>query len=121
MAYTPSSGTSQLIAGPTLRTLSSAEDIQGGFIAPENEPKPEKTVPFPVKLKNSGPLLDNSGRIATDLRISLTDKCNLRCIYCMPAEGLQWLPKDNLLSAEEIIRLADVAISQANDFFAWQM
>ena len=112
MAYTPSSGTSQLIAGPTLRTLSSAEDIQGGFIAPENEPKPEKTVPFPVKLKNSGPLLDNSGRIATDLRISLTDKCNLRCIYCMPAEGLQWLPKDNLLSAEEIIRLADVAISQ---------
>ncbi|MDO5749923.1 MAG: GTP 3',8-cyclase MoaA [Rothia sp. (in: high G+C Gram-positive bacteria)] len=112
MAYTPSSGTSQLIAGPTLRTLSSAEDNMGGFIAPENQSKPQKQAPFPVKLKNSGPLLDNSGRIATDLRISLTDKCNLRCIYCMPAEGLQWLPKDNLLSAEEIIRLADVAISE---------
>ena len=39
------------------------------------------------------PLADRFGRVATDLRVSLTDRCNLRCSYCMPAEGLEWLPK----------------------------
>lgn|SRR5690625_92859 len=55
-------------------------------------------------------LLDQFGRTATDLRISLIDKCNLRCHYCMPAEGLDWLKKDDLLAAHEIVRLADIAI-----------
>ena len=45
----------------------------------------------------AGPLVDTYGRVATDLRVSLTDRCNLRCNYCMPAEGLDWLPGEQLL------------------------
>lgn len=56
-------------------------------------------------------LIDQFGRTATDLRMSLIDKCNLRCHYCMPAEGLDWLKKDDLLAGHEIIRLADIAIA----------
>jgi cyclic pyranopterin phosphate synthase len=51
-------------------------------------------------------LIDAFGRVATDLRISLTDKCSLRCTYCMPAEGLPWLRKAELLTDDEIVRLA---------------
>ena len=50
-------------------------------------------------------LADSFGRIATDLRVSLTDRCNLRCSYCMPAEGLDWLPSPLLLTDDEVIRL----------------
>lgn len=53
-------------------------------------------------------LVDGFGRIATDLRISVTDKCNFRCRYCMPPEGLPWLAKDELLTFEEIVRVASV-------------
>ena len=56
-------------------------------------------------------LMDSFGRRATDLRISLIDKCNLRCTYCMPAEGLPWLSKDQLLSAAEIRRLVDIGVN----------
>ena len=56
-------------------------------------------------------LIDQFGRTATDLRMSLIDKCNLRCRYCMPAEGLDWLQKDEMLAAHEVIRLADIGIS----------
>ena len=56
-------------------------------------------------------LADSYGRIATDLRISLTDRCNLRCTYCMPAEGLDWLPREDLLSDDEIVRLARIAVT----------
>src|SRR5258705_10650131 len=55
-------------------------------------------------------LVDRFGRTATDLRVSLTDKCNLRCTYCMPAEGLAWLPKQTLLSDDEIERLVAIAV-----------
>ena len=51
---------------------------------------------------------DLHGRAHTYLRISVTDRCNLRCRYCMPAEGLEWLPRDEILSFEEITRLAGV-------------
>ena len=54
------------------------------------------------------PLLDSFGRVADDLRISVTDRCNFRCTYCMPAEGLQWLPKAEILRFEEIVRLAGI-------------
>ncbi len=57
-------------------------------------------------------LIDSFGRQATDMRLSLTDKCNLRCTYCMPAEGLDWLQKDQVLSREEIVRLVDIGVSQ---------
>ncbi len=55
-------------------------------------------------------LKDSFGRVVDDLRISLTDRCNFRCVYCMPAEGLTWLPKREVLSYEEILRLARVFI-----------
>jgi GTP 3',8-cyclase len=54
-------------------------------------------------------LVDRFGRVATDLRVSLTDRCNLRCSYCMPEEGLLWLPKDTLLTDAEVVRLVDIA------------
>jgi GTP 3',8-cyclase len=59
-----------------------------------------------------GPLIDTFGRIATDLRVSLTDRCNLRCTYCMPAEGLDWLPGEQLLRADELIRLLSIAVTR---------
>jgi len=52
-----------------------------------------------------GPLLDTFDRVADDLRLSVTDRCNFRCTYCMPAEGLQWLPKAEILTFEELTRL----------------
>ena len=55
-------------------------------------------------------LLDSYGRTADDLRISITDRCNFRCIYCMPAEGLKWLARDDLLRFEEITRLARIFV-----------
>src|SRR5579864_4225253 len=51
-------------------------------------------------------LRDSYGRVADDLRISVTDRCNFRCIYCMPAEGLRWLAREDILRFEEIQRLA---------------
>jgi len=56
-------------------------------------------------------LLDTFGRTATDMRVSLTDKCNLRCTYCMPAEGLPWLASETLLTDDELVRLVRVAAS----------
>ena len=55
-------------------------------------------------------LVDRYGRVATDLRVSLTDRCNLRCTYCMPAEGLAWLPKPSLLTDTEVVRLVRIAV-----------
>jgi GTP 3',8-cyclase len=55
------------------------------------------------------PLLDVWGRVHTDLRVSVTDRCNLRCAYCMPEEGVEWLPREDLLNVEEIERVARVA------------
>ncbi|GAA2409057.1 GTP 3',8-cyclase MoaA [Streptomyces glaucosporus] len=57
-------------------------------------------------------LLDTYGRVATDLRVSLTDRCNLRCTYCMPEEGLQWLARPDLLTDDEIVRLVGIAVTR---------
>jgi GTP 3',8-cyclase len=57
-------------------------------------------------------LTDSYGRVATDLRVSLTDRCNLRCDYCMPAEGLDWLPKPDLLTDDEVVRLVRIAVER---------
>ncbi|WP_169985827.1 GTP 3',8-cyclase MoaA [Microbispora sp. H10836] len=57
-------------------------------------------------------LVDSFGRVATDLRVSLTDRCNLRCAYCMPPEGLDWLPKPELLTGEEIVRLVTIGVER---------
>jgi GTP 3',8-cyclase len=71
------------------------------------------TVHRPVTgVPTDGPLRDTFGRIATDLRVSLTDRCNLRCTYCMPAEGLDWLPREELLRPDELTRLLRIAVTR---------
>ena len=56
------------------------------------------------------PLVDTFGRIHRDLRISITDRCNFRCGYCMPEEGMDWLPRSELLTFEEIERVAGLLV-----------
>ncbi len=57
------------------------------------------------------PLIDSWGREIKSVRVSVTDKCNFRCTYCMPAEGLEWLPRDEVLTFEEIQRLVRILAS----------
>ncbi len=64
-------------------------------------------LPFPTVT----PLIDRFDRVHRDLRISLTDRCSLRCTYCMPEQGVPWLAKTTMLSTEELLRLASVAVS----------
>ncbi len=66
------------------------------------EPRTEAPAP------EAGPLLDTFDRVASDLRISVTDRCNFRCTYCMPAEGLNWVPRSEIMTFEEIARLLRV-------------
>ncbi|WP_375498738.1 GTP 3',8-cyclase MoaA [uncultured Jatrophihabitans sp.] len=61
-------------------------------------------------MTSAGPLRDRFGRVATDLRISLTDLCSLRCTYCMPAEGLDWLTKAQRLTDDEFVRLGAIFV-----------
>jgi len=58
-------------------------------------------------------LIDRFGRVHTDLRISVTDRCNFRCSYCMPEEGMKWLDRSDVLSFEEIERVARVLVETA--------
>ncbi|MET0883833.1 MAG: GTP 3',8-cyclase MoaA, partial [Acidimicrobiales bacterium] len=58
------------------------------------------------------PLVDSFGRVHRDLRISVTDRCNFRCVYCMPEEGMDWTPRDELLTFEEIERIARVLVDR---------
>src|SRR5215218_9145321 len=58
------------------------------------------------------PLVDGFGRVHRDLRISVTDRCNFRCTYCMPEEGMEWLPRADLLSYEELVRIARVCVER---------
>lgn len=67
---------------------------------------------MPTELVELRALSDAYGRVATDLRVSLTDKCNLRCTYCMPAEGLPWLPKADVLTDDELVRLVSIGIQR---------
>ncbi len=57
-------------------------------------------------------LIDSFGRTVRDLRISVTDRCNFRCTYCMPEEGLQWLPRADVLTYEEIVRVARICVER---------
>src|SRR5581483_1190220 len=59
------------------------------------------------------PLYDGHGRVIGDLRVSVTDRCNFRCQYCMPAEGLPWLERDEVLGFEEIVRIVRVLSEMA--------
>ncbi|WP_307027547.1 GTP 3',8-cyclase MoaA [Arthrobacter globiformis] len=70
------------------------------------------TAPDPRPPELPSALLDRFGRQATDMRLSVTDKCNLRCTYCMPAEGLQWLPKKAVMTAGEIERIVGLGVER---------
>lgn len=63
----------------------------------------------------SAPLVDRFGRVHRDLRISLTDRCSLRCTYCLPAEGVAWLPGPTLLTTDELVRIARVGVGLGID------
>ena len=78
-----------------------------GLPAVRRDPGPSRT-----DMPQTGPLVDTFGRTATDLRVSLTDRCNLRCTYCMPAEGLAWLPADEVLTFDELTRLLGLAVTR---------
>ena len=58
------------------------------------------------------PLVDSYGRVHRDLRLSVTDRCNFRCTYCMPEEGLKWLPRDEILTFEEIERICRLLVER---------
>jgi cyclic pyranopterin phosphate synthase len=73
---------------------------------PSGKPLP---APAPEAMPTLGPLTDSYGRVHDDLRISVTDRCNLRCTYCMSEAGMTFLPRAALLSIEEIARVAKVA------------
>lgn len=60
-------------------------------------------------MPTTGPLVDRFGRVHTDLRVSLTDRCNFRCLYCLPDEAATWLPGEEILTLPEIVRMASVA------------
>lgn len=63
----------------------------------------------PTPRPTDGPLRDSHGRVHRDLRISLTDRCSLRCTYCMPDQGNEWLARESILTVDEIVRVASVA------------
>ncbi|UQX13492.1 GTP 3',8-cyclase MoaA [Candidatus Mycobacterium methanotrophicum] len=73
---------------------------------------PRRLVSQATQPPSTGPLVDSFGRVATDLRVSLTDRCNLRCTYCMPAEGLPWSAAEELLQPDEFIRLLRIAVAR---------
>ena len=87
-----------------------ADELRHRKLAQANE---AETVPADddAVIPRDGPLVDSYGRHIKNLRISVTDKCNFRCVYCMPAEGLPWLPRADILTFEEITRIARVAVS----------
>ena len=90
--------TKVLLAPPTWRSATPR-----GNGADDDAPVPDVRPDVPG-------LVDQHGRVATDLRVSLTDRCNLRCTYCMPAEGQRWLAPKNVLTDDEIIRLVTIAV-----------
>jgi GTP 3',8-cyclase len=77
-------------------------------------PRPRPNVPASAELaeRDQFVLADAYGRVATDLRVSLTDRCNLRCTYCMPPEGMDWLPGAEVLTDEEIVRLITIGVER---------
>jgi GTP 3',8-cyclase len=79
-------------------------------------PFPRLQTPFSARAETTERdqlvLADAYGRVATDLRVSLTDRCNLRCAYCMPPEGLDWLPGSDVLTDDEIVRLITIGVER---------
>jgi cyclic pyranopterin phosphate synthase len=90
-----------------------ARNEDGAMITTLGVPLVRPHVVIPAdQAPRSGPLIDSFGRVATDLRVSLTDRCNLRCTYCMPAEGLQWSPGEDLLQPDETVRVLRIGVTR---------
>jgi len=85
--------------------------VQLGMPVPPSGSAVGGPVPPPRPAGTPTGLWDRYGRRATDMRLSLTDKCNLRCTYCMPAEGLEWLSKQAVMTKDEIIRIVRVGVN----------
>ena len=92
---------------PTARTVL-AEQPEAPHASAEPLPQPVAVVPDGVPER----LTDRYGRTVRDLRLSITDRCNLRCTYCMPAQGLEWLPTPDLLTTAELTRLGRIAVER---------
>jgi GTP 3',8-cyclase len=88
-----------------------ATDSDGAMITTLGVPLVPRVGPA-TQAPSTGPLVDSYGRSATDLRVSLTDRCNLRCTYCMPAEGLPWAAAELLLQPDEIVRLVRIGVTR---------
>jgi len=73
--------------------------------------------PLPEDAPTDGPLFDRHGRVHRDMRISLTDRCSLRCTYCMPEQGNEWLARQSILTLDEIVRVAEVAATHGISTF----
>lgn len=98
MAVRPASGYGQEMAIVTESTTSATGLAAAGATGPATA--------------GATGLADRFGRVATDLRVSLTDRCNLRCSYCMPPEGLPWLPTPSVLTDDEVGRLLRIAVER---------
>src|ERR1700704_2630028 len=85
------------LPGPGVGPSSSRWMVRGGKVIFERQGS--------LSSMHLEPLRDGHGRLIGDVRVSVTDRCNFRCQYCMPAEGLPWLERDQVLSFEEITRL----------------
>lgn len=97
--------------GPVAVSLGETVTASGATILPSTGAPASRTATRPESdAPRAGGLQDRFGRVATDLRVSVIDKCNLRCTYCMPADGMPWLPQTQLMSAEEIRRIVRVAV-----------
>ncbi|OLO77330.1 GTP 3',8-cyclase MoaA [Actinomyces oris] len=94
-----SRGTSADLPMPTTRPVLPELPEHPGSPAPAADGVPQQ-------------LVDRYGRTVRDLRLSITDRCNLRCTYCMPAQGLQWLPTPDLLTTAELTRLGRIAVER---------
>ena len=92
---------------PTARTVL-AEQPEAPHASAEPLPQPVAVVPDGVPER----LTDRYGRTVRDLRLSITDRCNLRCTYCMPAQGLEWRPTPDLLTTAELTRLGRLAVER---------
>jgi cyclic pyranopterin phosphate synthase len=98
--------------GPRPAAAKSADPSSAVGVGTGSGGAPRLPIELPAERPADAGLIDRFGRSATDLRISLTDRCNLRCTYCMPAEGLPFLPPPALMSIDEITRLARIAVTE---------
>ena len=105
-------GTSADLPLPATRSVlpepSGRPGPSGPVLSAETAPEPPALADDDVPQQ----LVDRYGRTVRDLRLSITDRCNLRCTYCMPAQGLQWLPTPDLLTTAELARLGRIAVER---------